>query len=78
MPHALGPMLKALDDRVVEVTAMSTASPSYSHPEISAPDFRVALMKTGKDAILRMICSFTQPTPPGRQDHWYQIIGTRG
>ena len=74
-------MLKALDDRVVEVTAMSAASPSYSRPEISSPDFQVALMetmKTGKDAILRMMCSFTQPTPPGRQNHWYQIIGTRG
>lgn len=78
LPHALGPMLKVLDDRVVEVTAMSTASPSYSHPEISAPDVQVALMKTEKDAILRMMCSFTQPTPPGRQDHWFQIIGTRG
>lgn len=70
-------MLKVLDDRVVEVTAMSTSSPSYSHPEIGQPDIQVALMKTEKDTILRMATGFTQPVPH-RGHHWYQIIGTRG
>lgn len=78
LPHELSPMLKVLDDRVVEVTAMSTRSPSYSHPELGQPDIQVALMKTEKDAILRMACGFTQPVPHGRGHHWYQVMGTRG
>ena len=32
LPHELSPMLKVLDDRVTEVTAMSTGSPSHAHP----------------------------------------------
>ncbi|MYG23226.1 MAG: Gfo/Idh/MocA family oxidoreductase [Gemmatimonadetes bacterium] len=78
LPHELSPMLKVLDDRVVEVTAMSTASPSYSHPEIDQPDIQVALMKTEKDRLLRMVTGFTQKIPSRRGHHWYQIIGTRG
>ena len=77
LPHELSPMLKVLDDRVVEVTAMSTQAPSYAHPEIGQPDIQVALMKTEKDAILRMATGFTQPVPH-RGHHWYQIMGTRG
>ncbi len=77
LPHELGPMLKVLDDRVVEVVAMSTSSPSTSHPQIKQPDIQVALMKTEKDAILRMAIGFTQPVPH-RGHHWYQVIGTRG
>lgn len=77
LPHELSPMLKILNDRVVEVTAMSTGAPSYSFPEIGQPDLQVALMKTKKDAILRLATGFTQPVPK-RGHHWYQIIGTRG
>ena len=77
LPHELSPMLKVLNDRVVEVTAMSTGAPSYSHPEIGQPDIQVALMKTEKDALLRMATGFTQPVPH-RGHHWYQVIGTRG
>lgn len=77
LPHELSPMLKVLDDRVTEVTAMSTGTPSYSHPEVAQPDMQVALMKTEKDAILRMATSFTQPIPH-HHHHWYQVIGTRG
>ena len=78
LPHELSPMLKVLDDRVVEVTAMGTNSPSYSHPEIGQPDIQVALMKTEKDRLLRMATGFTQKVPSARGHHWYQIIGTRG
>lgn len=78
LPHELSPMLKVLDDRVVEVTAMSTASPSYSHPEIDQPDIQVALMKTEKDRLLRMAAGFMQKIPSRRGHHWYQVIGTRG
>ena len=78
LPHELSPMLKVLDDRVVEVTAMSTGSPSYSHPEINQPDIQVALMKTEKDRLLRMAVGFMQKLPSRRGHHWYQVIGTRG
>jgi len=77
LPHELSPMLKVLDDRVLEVTAMSTQAPSRSHPEIGQPDIQVALMKTEKDTILRMATGFTQPVPH-RGHHWYQLMGTRG
>ena len=78
LPHELSPMLKVLDDRVAEVTGMSTKAPSYSHPEIGQPDIQVALMRTEKDAILRMMCGFTQPVSHARGHHWYQVMGTRG
>ena len=77
LPHELSPLLYVLDDRVVSVTGMSTGSPSYSHPEIPQPDMQVSLMKTEKDAILRLAASFAQPQPP-RDYHWYQIMGTQG
>ncbi len=77
LPHELSPMLKVLDDRVVEVVAMSTPSPSRAHPEIAQPDVQVALMKTAKGAILRMGASFAQPHPH-QNYHWYQVTGTKG
>jgi len=77
LPHELSPMLKVLHDRVVEVTAMSTRSPSYTYPEFISPDMQVALMKTEKDTILRMATSFSQIHPP-RDNHWYHLSGTAG
>lgn len=56
---------------------MSTGSPSYAHPEISQPDMQMALMKTEKDAILRLAKSSAQPHPH-RNYHWYQVLGTAG
>jgi hypothetical protein len=38
---------------------------------------QVALMKTEKDAILRMAKSSAQPHPH-RNYHWYQVMGTKG
>ncbi len=77
LPHELSPMLTVLDDRVVEVVAMSTPSPSRAHPEIAQPDLQIALMRTEKGTILRVAASFAQPHPPDNY-HWYQIVGTRG
>ena len=78
LPHELSPILMVLDDRVARVTAMGTRAPSYAHPEINKADIQVALMQTEKDTVLRMLCGFTQPLPPKRDHHHYQIIGTRG
>ncbi len=77
LPHELSPMLKVLDDRVVEVVAMSTRGPSYAHPQMESPDMQIALMKTEKDAILRMAASFAQPHPHLNY-HWYALYGTGG
>lgn len=75
--HDLSPLLKVLDDRVVEVVGMSTDSPSAAHPELQWPDMQVALMKTQNGALLRLAVSFAQPHPE-RETHWLQVIGTRG
>lgn len=77
LPHDLGPLLKVLDDRVVEVIGMSTGSPSNAHPEILAPDMQVALMRTAKGTLLRLLASFSQPHPEGDL-HWQQVVGTKG
>ena len=75
--YDLSILLKILDDRVTEVTAMSTRSPSCVFPEVVAPDTQVALMKTEKDTLIRMMNNFTHPRPV-TDNHWWQIIGTRG
>jgi predicted dehydrogenase len=77
LPHELGPMLKVLDDRVSDVVAMGTRSPSYAFPAVAQPDMQVALMKTEKDTVPRMAASFAQPHPPANY-HWYQLTGTQG
>ncbi len=75
--HDMSLVLKVLDDRVVEVVGMSTKEPSYAWPRISCSDIQVALMKTEKDTVVRMLCGFTQPRPHG-DHHWWQFIGTKG
>jgi predicted dehydrogenase len=75
--HDLSPILKVIDDRVVDVTGMSTDPPSAAHPELPAPDMQAALMKTAKGAVLRMVASFSQPHPH-KETHWQQVIGTQG
>lgn len=77
LPHELSPMLKVLDDRVVQVVGMSTGPHSYAHPQIQTADMQMALMKTEKDAILRMAASFAQPHPEANY-HWYHVQGTGG
>ncbi|MCC6446433.1 MAG: Gfo/Idh/MocA family oxidoreductase [Armatimonadetes bacterium] len=77
LPHELSPMLKVLDDRVVEVVGMSTDAPSFAHPEIGQPDIQAALMKTEKGAVLRMTTGFSQPIPE-HDHHWYHVMGTKG
>ena len=73
--HDISPLLFVLDDRVTEVTAMSTR-PGYSHPNLGQPDMQVALMKTEKDTILRLAASFVQKH--AEPTHWRRIVGTKG
>lgn len=77
LPHSLSPMLKVLDDRVVEVVAMGTRPQSYAHPHVAQSDMQMALMRTERDTLLKMATSFTQPHPHDEW-HWYQVTGTRG
>ncbi len=77
LPHELSPLLKVLDDRVVEVVGMQTAPHSHAHPEIRQADVQVALMRTAKGALLKLAASFSQPHPHNEW-HWYQVIGTGG
>ncbi|NQU12048.1 Gfo/Idh/MocA family oxidoreductase [bacterium] len=77
LPHELSPLLKILDDRVVQVVGMGTRAPSYHHPEIAQPDIQAALMKTEKDTVLRLACGFAVPVPHGLH-HWYRLHGTNG
>ncbi|MHB0877083.1 MAG: Gfo/Idh/MocA family protein [Anaerolineae bacterium] len=77
LPHELSPMLRVLGDRITEVVGMSTRSPSYAHPRVAQPDMQMALMKTEKDAILRLGVSFAQPHPHANY-HWYHVMGTKG
>ena len=77
LPHELSPMLKVLDDRVTEVVGMSTRPQSYAHPQVQTADMQMALMKTEKDAILRMGVSFVQPHPEANY-HWWHVMGTAG
>ncbi len=77
LPHELSPLLKVIDDRVVQVVGMGTDAPSWNHPEINQPDLQVALMKTAKGSVMRLACGFTCPVPHGLH-YWYHIHGTRG
>lgn len=77
LPHDMSPILRVLNDRVVEVMGMSTDAPSAAHPQISWPDMQVALMKTANGVVIRMAVSFAQPHQDGDY-HWQQVIGTRG
>jgi predicted dehydrogenase len=76
--YDLSILLKVLDDRVVEVTGMSTNGPSYAWDgKIATPDVQVALMRTEKDTLIRMLNGMTQPRPKA-EHHWWQMIGTKG
>jgi predicted dehydrogenase len=77
VPHELSPLLHVLDDRVVEVTGMSTPSPSRADARIIQPDVQVATMRTAKGTIIRLAVGFSSPHPEGDW-HWYQVVGTAG
>jgi predicted dehydrogenase len=77
LPHNLSPLMKMLDDRVIEVVGMGTRAPSYRHPEVPVPDVQVALMKTSKDCVLRLAAGFTQPVP-AYHVQWFRLKGTKG
>lgn len=76
LPHELSPLLKIMDDRVVQVVGMGTDAPSWNHPEINQSDLQAALMKTEKGSVMRLACGYTVPVP--HHHHWYHLHCTRG
>ncbi|MDP6778835.1 MAG: Gfo/Idh/MocA family oxidoreductase [Candidatus Latescibacteria bacterium] len=75
-PHDLAPILRILDDHVVEVTCMGTRAPGYVLPDFPIADMEVALMRLSKDTVYRQLNAFTAPTP--QPWHWYHLMGTKG
>ncbi len=79
LPHELSPLLRVLDDRVLKVCCIATRPQSYVHEWFPMSDMEVALMKTEKDAILRMAAGFTVDTmKTSHNNHWRHIMGTKG
>lgn len=76
-PHDLSPLLKVLDDRVIEVTCFMSEPQSAVYPDLPASDIEVALMRTAKGTIIRQATGFTVPVPAG-VGHWYHVMGTKG
>jgi len=75
-PHSLGPLLRILNERVVQVTCMSTRRPGYYLEEVPLPDIEVALMKTEGGTIIRLAMGFVAPAPYPWL--WYRLHGTLG
>ncbi len=74
LPHDLSPILYALDDRVVRVTAMQSSVPTETAGK-QYPAMQAALMHTAKDTVMRMAVTFSTASP---ERHWQHIKGTRG
>jgi predicted dehydrogenase len=75
-PHSLGPLLRILDDRVTQVTCLSTRRQSYYREDVPLPDIEVALMHTERDTIVRLAAGLVAPS--AEVHHWFHLLGTRG
>lgn len=71
--HSLGPLLWLLDDRCVMVSCLSTGA--HTSPEDGNPDAEVAILKTEKGRILKILCAHTIAHPG---NVWYTLMGTKG
>ena len=73
LTHEMGPLLYILDDRCVSVTCME-ADVEYD-PYSRKKAVGVALLKTAKGAVIRILICFGAYTS---YDHNYRLCGTRG
>ena len=71
--HELGPLLYIMDDRCVSVTCMEPDV--VYNPYIERKSVGLALIKTAKGAVIRILISFGAYTGC---DHNYRVCGTRG
>ena len=74
LTHELGPLLYVMDDRCVSVTCLE-ADINYDPYTPERKETGVALFKTKKGAVIRLLVSFGAYTS---YDHNYRICGTRG
>ncbi|MBM4047414.1 MAG: Gfo/Idh/MocA family oxidoreductase [Planctomycetes bacterium] len=72
LTHDLGPLLDILDDRCVSVSCLST--PPAFGPDY-APAAEVAIFRTAKNRVIKMLCEFSLPRPA---HHWFALMGTKG
>lgn len=73
LTHQLGPLLQIMDDRCVSVTCME---PDIQYnPYKTAASLGVALFKTAKGAVIRILINFGSFTG---YDHNFALYGTRG
>lgn len=81
LPHTLSPILKILDDRVVNVACMGTRRQSYTYPEskLEWSDMEYALMHTAKDTVILAGAGFSMPCVRRGplECHWQEIRGTK-
>ncbi len=73
LTHNLGPLLYIMDDECVSVSAM-TPDAVYN-PYVKMPKNAVAIFKTKKGAVIRILISFGSYC---NLDHNFRIMGTRG
>ena len=73
LTHNLGPLLYIMEDECVSVSAMQPDA--IYNPYISKPQNAVALFKTKKGAVIRILISFGTYC---NLDHKFRIMGTRG
>lgn len=74
LTHSLGPLLYIMDDRCVSVTCMEPEENKYN-PAHLGKEVGVALFRTAKGAIIRILISFGSYTG---FDHNFAIYGTKG
>ena len=74
LTHELGPLLYIMKDRCVSVTCME-ADVHYDPYTPERKETGVALFKTAKGAVIRLLVSFGAYTS---YDHNYRICGTKG
>jgi len=79
--HETGPLLDILDDRVVQVSALTTSNKVFS--DKASDDIQVALFKTAKGVAYKQLNAFgvnrhhlSQNTSPVH--HYYSLYGSRG
>jgi predicted dehydrogenase len=72
--HSLGPILSVMDDRCISAVGMDTGV--NVAPELGAIDMEVALFRTEKGAVIKVLRGASVERKPAF--HYYSIYGTEG
>lgn len=75
--HELSPLLKILDDRIVQASCYGSDARMYDD-DVDMLDLECALFQTAKGYTMRIVNSFTAPRGGEYFVHWYQVLGTDG